>query len=194
MAVTLPALLHAARLTVERPKSGARLVMSLRLSRPEGWIFVGLMAVVSTLLAELALRLSNVPVDPAVAFVFDSPFRLAALQLVVMGTAAYLITRVGRWAGGTGQFDDALVLMAWLQAILLLVQLAELVAAFVLPLLAGLIGIVAPFLFGWLLTNFTAELHGFASLPKVFFSLLAGFMAFSVALAAVLVAVLTLGA
>ena len=75
--------------------------------------------------------------------------------------------------GGTGSFEEAVLLMAWLQFIMICVQAVQAVALLVLPPLAGLIGIAGLFLFLWLLTNFVAVLHGFSSLIKVFLMILA---------------------
>ncbi|NCM97616.1 MAG: YIP1 family protein, partial [Rhodobacterales bacterium] len=72
-----------------------------------------------------------------------------------------------------GRFDEALILVVWLQFVLLGLQAVQLVAYAVAPLLADLIGLATVALFFWLLTNFVAELHGFKSLGLVFVGVLA---------------------
>ena len=65
-----------------------------------------------------------------------------------------------------------LLLMAWLQFILLCLQVLQLVTQVLLPPLSELLGLVGLALFFWLLTNFIAELHGFGSLVKTFVAVL----------------------
>jgi hypothetical protein len=48
-----------------------------------------------------------------------------------------------RFFGGTGSFEEAALLVIWLQFILICVQVIQIVTLFVLPPLAGLITIIA---------------------------------------------------
>jgi hypothetical protein len=189
MAVNLASLLGAARLSVERPRAGMRQILNLGLSPGEGWLALALMAVASTLMAEFNNLLSPYPSEPMVAAILATPIGLAVLQFVVMSCAATLMFVLGRWAGGTGRFGEGLVVVAWLQAILLLLQVVQMVVIMALPPLAAPFGLIGLALFGWLLTNFTAELHGFASLAKVFLGILAGLVGVSLLLAVVLIVV-----
>jgi len=68
------------------------------------------------------------------------------------------------------------------------VQVLQVVLGFVLPPLADLVGLAGLLLLLWLLTNFVAELHGFASLWSVFFGLVFGAIALFLA-AAILLAI-----
>ncbi len=187
MDLRLPVLLQAVRLSVERPKDGARQILNLHLTVAEAGIGLALMAVISTLMAEFGNKIAAVPAEPMVMADFATPFGLALLQLVVMSSAAVMIRVLGRWAGGKGDFAGALVLVGWLQAILLLLQFVQLVMIVLAPALVGPIGLFGLALFGWLLTNFIAELHGFQSLAKVFLCILAALLGVSLLLAIVLV-------
>jgi len=80
----------------------------------------------------------------------------------------HAIHRIGRAFGGTGRFEEAMLLVIWLQFIFILVQLVQVLAFTLLPGLAAIITILALGLFFWLLTNFIAVLHGFTSLGMVF--------------------------
>ncbi|KTF07440.1 Cytochrome c-type protein, partial [marine sediment metagenome] len=73
----------------------------------------------------------------------------------------------GRMFGGHGRFEDALLLTVWIEVMLLVVQLAQIVLSLALPGLAGILGIIAVALFLWLTVQFTKALHGFTSGPKV---------------------------
>jgi hypothetical protein len=120
-----------------------------------------------------------------------SPLRTALLQAAIWAVIASLIAAGGRIRGGTGTFADALILVAWLQFILLCLQLVQVVAGIVLPILADLIGLAGLGLLVWLLTNFVAELHGFRSLVAVFAGLVAG--AFGMVLAAAILLSIFIG-
>ncbi|MEM9032698.1 MAG: hypothetical protein AAGB18_08625, partial [Pseudomonadota bacterium] len=68
--------------------------------------------------------------------------------------------------------DETAIIVAWLQFIMVCVQVVQTAALIIMPPMAGLIGIVALVLFLWLLTNFIAVLHGFRSLAQVFVMIL----------------------
>lgn len=181
----LSEILQAVRFTLRSPRAGARLVMNLDLPVAARWMALALMAIVSTLLTLLSLAASPLAEDPAVQMLRQSPIFLATLQGLVMLVASALIHVQGRWAGGTGRFVDALVLVVWLQVILSLIQAVQIVVGLVLPALADLIGVATLGLFVWLLTNFIAELHGFRSLVLVFVGILGTVLLLSLILSVV---------
>ena len=74
--------------------------------------------------------------------------------------------------GGEGRFEDALLLTIWIEVVLLVVQLGQVVLSFVSPQLAGIVGLAAIVLFLWLTVRFTKTLHGFDSAFKVFLGLI----------------------
>jgi len=170
---TLFTLLALARLSLKRPRDGARQVIALRLPPAVGWLGLGLAAVLSTLMVHLSFAMQPADVQSFFAAAIASPLRTALLQGGFMGVAVVAVYRVGRWRGGHGRFDEALILVVWLQFVLLGLQAVQLVAYAVAPLLADLIGLATVALFFWLLTNFVAELHGFKSLGLVFVGVLA---------------------
>ena len=170
---TLFTLLALARLSLKRPRDGARQVIALRLPPAVGWLGLGLAAVLSTLMVHLSFAMQPADVQSFFAAAIASPLRTALLQAGFMVVAVVAVYRVGRWRGGHGRFDDALILVVWLQFVLLGLQAVQLVAYAVAPLLADLIGLATVALFFWLLTNFIAELHGFRSLGLVFVGVLA---------------------
>jgi hypothetical protein len=104
-----------------------------------------------------------------------SPLSLAAIHLVMLFVSVHLLFRLGRFRNGRGSFADSLTVLIWFQIIMLAVQAVQLALQVLLPpfaLAAYFAGLV---LFFWLLTNFVAELHGFASLTKTFFGILVAF-------------------
>ncbi|EEW26366.1 YIP1 family protein [Rhodobacter ferrooxidans] len=154
------------------PRQAAARIIALNLPMAARWVGLGLMAVVSALLVHLSFSIQPAEVKDFFVEAMASPLRTAWMQAVFMLVAVALIHRIGAWRGGHGSFADALVLVAWLQFLLLLLQGLQLLAFAVLPLLADLVGLATLGLFFWLLSNFVAELHGFRSPLVVFVGIL----------------------
>ena len=76
--------------------------------------------------------------------------------------------------------------MAWIEGVLVLLQAVQMVLLLLAPPLAEALGLIGIALFLWLLTNFVAELHGFRSAAKVFFTILGTVLALSFAAAFVM--------
>jgi len=188
MEFSLKSLLSLARETVIAPRQGARAVINLGLSASFGWLALLLMAVASALFTHLTLALLPPAEVQMLGSAISSPFRTALMQWGVMLLSVQAIYHIGRWRGGTGQLRDAVMLMAWLQFILLCLQVLQLVAQVLLPPVSELLGLIGLALFFWLMTNFIAEMHGFRSLMMTFVAvviclfLAAFFLAFVVVL------------
>jgi hypothetical protein len=169
----LPTLLSALRYSLQSPRDAIRQVIASDPPMTARWIALLLVAIVSTFL--MLLSLSLVPPEdlpPALVRSMDSPLSLAALHLAMLVVSAHLLFRLGRFRNGRGSFADSLTVLIWFQIIMLAVQAVQLALQVLLPpfaLAAYLAGLV---LFFWLLTNFVAELHGFASLTRTFFGIL----------------------
>lgn len=172
MSLTLDTLAGLMRLTLRSPRRGAAAVLAMKLPTPARWVAFWLMVVGSALGVHLSFVLQPAELQEVVGHLMSSPFRTALMQGMVMLVSVIAMAQVGRWFGGRGRFDDALILAAWLQAILLALQVVQLVALLILPPLADLLGLVALFLMFWLLTEFVAELHGFRSAVLVFIGIL----------------------
>jgi len=165
---TLAGVLQAAKFSVQSPRDGARALMDMRLPMSVRWLAFGVVITGSSLLTVLAVRLSPSGGEPAVQQVLSQPIALAIMQGAVMLVFAQLMYRVGQVAGGKGGFADALLLLTWVQFILMLVQVVQIVLEVVIPPAANLLGLLGLGLMLWLVTHFVAELHGFTSLGAVF--------------------------
>lgn len=164
------------------PREAAARIMALNLPMAARWVGLGLMAVVSALLVHLSFSIQPPEVKDFFTEAMTSPLRTAWMQAVFMLVAVALIHRVGAWRGGRGSFADAMLLVAWLQFLLLGLQVLQLLAYAVLPILADLVGLATLGLFFWLLSNFVAELHGFRSPLVVFVGILLAVFAMVVVL------------
>ena len=92
---------------------------------------------------------------------------MAVFQTMILLGLVVAVQTIGRRAGGSGTFPDALLLLAWLQFVMIAVQIAQLVVLLVVPPLFGLVTMASLAIFMWLLVNFTMALHGFTSALKV---------------------------
>lgn len=189
----LAGFLVLARETVQDPRGTARRLMDLQLPEAVGPVALGLMAVLSALLSSLALRMTPIEAEPVLQELFSSPLRMVLVQGVALLVTVMMVHGVGRIFGGKGQLVDAVLLIAWIEVVLLLVQTAQIVLLLIAPPLSDLAGVVAIVLFFWLLSNFIAELHGFRSALMVLFCMFGTVLVVSLALAIVAVYVVGVG-
>ena len=160
MDTSLSALMGLLRQTLSDPRAAARQVMALPLPRSARWQALALVIVLSMLFGQAAVLLMAGQGPDALS--------VGLIQGAVLLALVYAVHFVGRLLGGRGAFEDGLILIAWLQGVMVAVQIAQIVALVILPPLTGLLGFLGMALFLWLLTNFVAELHGFTSLGRVF--------------------------
>lgn len=187
MDLSLSTLLSLARFTVQNPRMGAQMVMRADLPMVARWVALALMAVTSALLAHLAFALMPAEARQTMAGAMSSPLTSAVMQGGLMLAAVFVIHWVGRWRGGTGRFEDALILMIWLQFILLILQVVQIVSQVLLPPASVLVGYASVGVFLWLLSNFVAELHGFKSVLLTFLGVLLTLLAVGFILALVMI-------
>jgi hypothetical protein len=160
-----------ARLTLSDPEQGGRALLALNPPMDVRWTAMGAAILSGVVVAYL------LPVLAGQAGSVISPFGAAGVQAAANLVAVVLMTTVGRAFGGQGQFPDAVLLVAWLQALMVGVQAVQLVALLILPPLAGIITILAISLFFWLLTGFVQAMHGFQSRLMVLFGVLGSMFA-----------------
>ncbi len=169
MTLTLNSLLGMAWRTVKNPREGATEVLALGVPREALWSALALVVVLSILFAHVTALLvtgdtgTGMPVGPAAT---------GFIQLALLVIMVFAVFWIGRAMGGRGSFEESILLVAWLQFIMVCLQVLQAAVLILLAPLAGLIGLLGIALFLWLLTNFVAVLHGFPSLIKVFLMIL----------------------
>jgi hypothetical protein len=186
MDLSLSNWLRLARFSVQNPRDGARRIMAMDLPMNARWAALALMAVASALLAHVVFSMA-VMSDPSLAPAIPSPLSTAVLQGGVLLVTVWLVHWVGRRRGGQGTLGNAVSLVAWLQFIMLLVQVTQIVVLLLIPPLGAMIGFAAIGLLLWLMTNFVAELHGFRSLGAVFAGIIVTLVALAFGLAILLI-------
>ena len=170
MTLSLNSLLAMVWRTIRNPREGAEEVLSLGVPREALWTALLLVVVMSILLAQGTSLL--VTGTPSMGGLPISPVVAGFVQFLLMVVMIFAIFWIGRAMGGTGSFEEAILLVAWLQFIMVCLQAVQTVALLIVPPFAGLIGVFGLVLFLWLLTNFIAVLHGFNSLAQVFLMIL----------------------
>ncbi|WP_265499927.1 Yip1 family protein [Paracoccus beibuensis] len=179
-----------ARRTLSEPENAARWLIAQNWPLQARWMALVLAVSVSGVLAYLSTLAFPVPEGEGTAVLGLSrqPLVLAGMQMVAIVLGAGLMSGVGRMFGGHGRFEDALLLTVWIEIMLLIVQVAQIVLSLALPALAGILGIMAVALFLWLTVQFTKALHGFSSGPKVLLVMLATLLAMGFVLSFILAA------
>lgn len=156
------------RLSLTQPRAGMRLLLNLTPSPGTAMAALAFVAVASALLIHFSLLALSAEGRDFARQIFGSPFYTAAIQALALLVAALLIWQVGRWRQGQGDFTGSVLVMAWLQAIMLVLQLGQILLTLALPPLANLFGYLAFAYFFWLVSHFIAELHRFDSVGKTF--------------------------
>lgn len=175
-----------ARQTMRDPRAGIRRLLALDPPMEARWIGLLLVTVLAVFVTRLSLLLLPPAGDPGfLALVADPVVGVPAqgLSLVIAATA---IAGIGQRLGGRGRFADALLVVAWLEFLMTLAQMAELFVMLLVPPLGAILVLAVLAWFLWVVVNAVAELHGFRNLFLVFLGLVLGFVAVVFALATLL--------
>ena len=121
--------------------------------------------------------------SPIGAFVFQYAMILVTAVVVFFG---------GRMFGGKAGFNDSLLAVTWLQFVMLLVQVVQMVALILVPPLGLLVFMTALILLVYLLVNFIMEIHGFKNPMAVVAGVIGAFFAIALVLS-ILMAILGIG-
>jgi hypothetical protein len=155
---------HLLRLTLANPAAamGQLLAQHLPLGASVRMLVLG--AVLSTLSTCLALIVQPFPDAQVNALVLNYPLIFAISGTLAAGLLAFSLYRLGAAFGGQGDLAGACLLMGWLQVVMVVLQLAELLAIMLLPAVIGVIVSVAALgVVIWVAIGMTGALHRFAN-------------------------------
>ncbi len=172
MTMTLENLLAMVWRSITNPREGAEEVLSLGVPRDALWTLLFLVVVLSAFLGQVATFLLVGVEGAEAAGLLGLPIATGAIQLGALIGTIFAIQLIGRAFGGTGSLDETVLLVAWLQFVMLCVQVVQTILIVVAPAFSSFLVIVALGLFMWMLTNFIAVIHGFRSLAQVFVMIL----------------------
>jgi hypothetical protein len=148
--------------TFREPRITFRKVAALNLPAVALWQALTLTVVVSVILTSVAIAVD--PTDLPIGLEFMSePLVNAVLQALFLAFFTFILNALLRMAGGTNRMNDVVLAVAWVQAVLCLLSLAQLVVLLVSPLLAALVGLASFVIFLWLMIAFITEASGFSS-------------------------------
>ncbi|SUZ32281.1 hypothetical protein ROE7235_02037 [Roseibaca ekhonensis] len=186
MDLTLATVTALMRETLTAPRATAARIMAMNPPDDARWLGFVIVVVLSVLVGQMSiLVLGEGGFGGSMIF-------MAVFQTMILLGLVVAVQGIGRLAGGKGTFPDALLLLAWLQFVMIAVQILQLVAMVLVPPLFGFATMLALAVFIWLLVNFTMALHGFTSALKVVVGTVFSFFGLAVVLAIVL-SVLGLG-
>lgn len=178
MQLNVAAVSALVRLTLTRPREAAVHLLGLGVPDDARWLGFVIVVVLSVLLGQASVLLMEDGEGMGGGLLFMAMFQTSILLGLVVA-----VQGVGRALGGRGNFPDTLLLLAWLQFVMLVVQFVQIVALVVIPPMFGVVTLLALVIFMWVLTNFVLVLHGFASALKVFVGIIFSFFGVVMALA-----------
>ena len=160
----LSVFLNLGRQALSEPREAAATLLSMGVPREAYWPAFFLLVVLSVLLNEVLSLISPAPpLAPTIP-----PIVMGLITAVISAVSIWAVWKVGQAMGGTGTFNETLLLTVFLQGILFAGQLVELVLLLAMPVLAGLFSLALVLFALWLNINFIATLHGFTSLWRAF--------------------------
>lgn len=162
------------------PEEAGRAVIALNPQMPVRWMLLAFAVVASVLIQFIPPILSG-GMDGLVAPLWPA-FAQFAMNLAII----LMMTFVGRMAGGTGTFPDALLLVGWMQCVSLLFMVAVLLAGLLIPSLEVSILIASVVITIWILVGFICALHGFQSKALVLIGSFMVMVVFSLVLSIIL--------
>lgn len=150
-------------LTLRDPAAALARLRALGVGTREAWQAIMLASATGAILSWLALRMLPASESGGLFALAGAPIVMATLQLGAAALFATLLARVGRMFGGTGSFADALRATAWIEILMLLAQIPQLLLAVILPGLGGIVGMLTFGLYLYLTVLLTRAVHGFRS-------------------------------
>lgn len=175
--------------TVRDPQSAGRTVMAIDIARRDIWLSVAAVAALNAVFSGiLGLISPPTPADAqAMPVIAMSPLPQALLIGGLLVLLAHVLTWVGRIFGGTGQIDDFMKLMVWMQLVAMVLQAGNLIVLLALPVLGSLLVIAIVVLMVRVLVSFVMVGHGFSSLGTAAMVLIGSFIGMVIGLSVLLI-------
>jgi hypothetical protein len=173
------------RQTFSDPKGAARRLIGLELPAPVLWQALALVVVLSALAAQVSSLVLPGAGQGLMPFA-ESPLLVGLIQGGILVIMVFAIHWIGSSFGGIGRLEDSVAAVAWLQFLLVCLQVVQLVVGFVSPALSGLVGLAGIVFFFWLLTQFVMAVHAFESAAMVFVMIVVSLLGITFGLSLVL--------
>ncbi|MEP4195912.1 MAG: Yip1 family protein [Aliishimia sp.] len=175
--------------TVQDPAQAAQLVMSVPMVRRDIWLGVIAVACLNALFSSLLTAMSPVTTQEAQALplLAVSPLPKALIIAGLLVLLSHVLTWVGRAMGGSGQIDDMLKLMVWMQLVAMVLQALNLVILIAVPLIGSILVMAIVIIMFRILLNFIKVGHGFTTMGNAALVLFASFIGMIVGISVLLV-------
>lgn len=144
------------------PRAVARELMALNLPNSARFQAMVLVVVMSAILGTLAQMVFTV-ITKLDLGELTSPLMVVGLQASLLLYGAFAMSFVGQRAGGKGSYPDALLLLTWIEFVLMIGQVIQVVLMVFFPISATIMSLLLVGLMFFLLVQFTMELHGFTN-------------------------------
>ena len=160
----------------------------LALNLPMGARFLAMMIVVilTALLGTLA-QIVFTQITKVDMGEITSPVAVVGLQAALILYGAAVLSFIGQRFGGTGRFSDAVVLISWIEFVLMIGQMIQVLLMLFFPISATIMSVLLIGLLFFLLVQFTMVLHGFENPFAVAVGVLLGFIGSAVVAGLILV-------
>ncbi|WP_136649834.1 Yip1 family protein [Paracoccus aeridis] len=146
--------------SVRDPGAAIAALKGLGVGRRESWLTIFLAASVGAIMSCLLMR--TLPgAEAGMDRLASQPMGMALLQVGAAALFAALVDRVGRLFGGTGRFDDALLVTAWIEVAMLVVQIPQILISIALPAIGGILSLLSFALYFVLAVQLIRAVHGF---------------------------------
>ncbi len=146
--------------SVRDPGAAIAALKGLGVGRRESWLTIFLAASVGAIMSWLLMR--TLPgAEAGMDRLASQPMGMALLQVGAAALFAALVDRVGRLFGGTGRFDDALLVTAWIEVAMLVVQIPQILISIALPAIGGILSLLSFALYFVLAVQLIRAVHGF---------------------------------
>lgn len=178
---------HAILQTLKAPQDLARTLVAYNPPAQARWIGLAVVVILSGCLGILGGMILHQMTGGTADLAGFNPLTMAAMQaaLIIYGAGATVV--VGRLFNGQGKFLDALLLLTWIEFVLVVMQVVQLVLLLVAPVTFSIISILLIAVMFYLLVQFIAALHGFRSLVAVGICVICTFFASAMLAGVVLV-------
>lgn len=146
--------------SVRDPDAAVAALKGMGIGPRESWRAIFLAASVGAILSWLVMR--TLPgAEAGLDRLTSQPIVMALLQVGAAALFATLVDRVGRMFGGTGRFDDALLVTAWLEIAMLFVQVPQILFSMAVPAVGGILSMLSFALYFVLAVQLIRAVHGF---------------------------------
>lgn len=154
--------------TLHDPRRVARWLISLNVGLAHAVMALVLTVVLTASLSHISFQIFPAELPVEWLSLMQNPAELALFQGLFLLVIAMLATGIGRKFQGQGRIEDAVILLAWAQAVLLALQVVQMFFLLIFPPFAQVLGVFGVVLVLWMISNFVAEMHGFESALFVF--------------------------